>query len=963
MPQIIDIPNIGQVEFPDTMSEADISAAAQKLYQESAPTQLPTEIPVPKAAELDIQAMEAARKELVPTPAEQQQELQQQSERFKQAFVAGQASLPLGILQAQEQFQQTIPAVQALQDMGIEVPSLRQELAARLPTPLAETVTFEPKGLAETGVMIGGGLLALEEPALQAAAKVGKSAAKLQQKATAYDDAAGALFKRGQLGEAQARFEQPAVTATLLNAEEVKKAKNLDLSLTRQESVISRIDAEQAALQALPDKTPEQSTAIAKLKQRSDRAYQRYYNTLREGQEVIASPAYKQRKQSQDLLNNKTVVVNNKEVPAFEQAISSKGVVLTPDEIDILTNPTQSLSKPGMGGVLNRIAAGPLSSTDHVRLVQEADGNRLQGPLYKLLVEPIEIATRERQVWANNMKETFRKKMQELGLANISREKNAFLYRVADGKIPRETANLTPQETEAVNFMTKFYSDSFDQMNGVRAERGMDLVKKRQNYITHITDISFFDEMGFGIDAVNADAKLSRIKKAEKARFAFEKARTGEQAIEDIFMSMERYIDAVSKQIYYTDTAAVVQARTDLLPDAALKASQQRFINEAFLGQLDFKDDVLVQLGMRGPLNFAAKLSSNFTTAAILGNLNVLATQFSQVPATVKETGLWPTFIGLYRATRPLPKQIADASSFLTLRQISDEVIPLKTGVLKNAQKFILTGLEFTDKFVARASWEAAFVNAKRRGFGTEAAIKYSDEVARMLHANYGSIYKPALLRGKAGRALLPLQSFFFNAWNYLSRDQKALAELKNTTRLRETMKALAAIAAANQIYDMMGMPAPFAFEAPENVSSEELARVAKKVAVGNVPIARILVEGVQPPAHRILTTELGLEKKSLLRNSYTALFSDDPTQQEEAQKALGKGLLQFAPGGMQIKKTWEGNEAARDGYVNIGREIVPLTEEDRRLAPILGKYQVPSVRKARKEMERRKIKRQLEGK
>jgi hypothetical protein len=176
-------------------------------------------------------------------------------------------------------------------------------------------------------------------------------------------------------------------------------------------------------------------------------------------------------------------------------------------------------------------------------------------------------------------------------------------------------------------------------------------------------------------------------------------------------------------------------------------------------------------------------------------------------------------------------------------------------------------------------------------------------------------------------------------------------------------MKALGAIAAANQVYGILGLPAPFAFEAPESMDTEELLRVAKNVTVGNVPAARLLVEGVRPPAHRILTTELGLEKKSLLRNAYNAVFSDDPTQQEEAQKAFGKGLLQFAPGGMQTKKTWEGNEAAKDGYVNLGREIIPLTEEDKRLAPIVGKYQVPSVRKARREMERRRIKRQLEGK
>lgn len=934
----------GKILVPAVMSQA----------MESTTMELPTNI--------DIAAIEAARKEQFPSGSEQLRALQEQSERFKQAFVAGQASLPLGILQAQEQFQQSIPAVKAMEQMGMEVPSLRQELAGVLPTPLAETVTFEPKGLAEAGVMVGGGLLALEEPALQAAAKLGKSAAKLQEKAVAYDDAAGALFKRGAFGKAQARFEQPAFQPILMNAGEVKKAKNLETTLSRQERALRSLETQQQTLQEISNKTPEDLDAIARLKKKTDRINKKYFNTIREGQEIIESAPFKILKENQEQLSKQTVAVNNKTAPAFAQTISNKGVYVAPETINTLLNQTQRLDEPGIAGAINRVSAGPLSTVDHARLVQQADGNRLQGPLYKLLIEPAEIAKRDRQVWLNDQVAAFRAKAQELKLENLSAARNETLFDVADGVIAREAADLTPQENDLLNFMAKNYSDFIDQVNSIRAERGMDLVKKRANYITHITDMSLFDELGFGLDSFVADAKLNKIKRSEKAKFAFEKARTGAKTRKNIFEAYERYVNSVSKQIHYTNPAAVMQAHTDILTDPVLKSSQQRFINEAFLDQLDFKDDVLVQLGMRGPLDLAAKLSSNFTSAAILGNLNVLLTQFSQVPATVKETGLWPTFIGLYRATKPLPKQVADASSFLTLRQISDEVVPLNSRILNKPREFILKGLEFTDKFVARASWEAGFVNAKRRGFSNEAAIKYADEIGRMLHANYGSIYKPALLRGKTGRALLPLQSFFFNAWNYISRDQKALAELKNTTRFRETMKTLGAIAAANQLYDMMGLPAPFAFEAPEELSPEELLRVAKNATVGNVPLARILVEGVRPPAHRILTTELGLDKKSLLRNSYTALFSEDPVQQEEAQKALGKGALQFSPGGMQIKKTWEGKEAARDGYVNLGREIIPLTEEDRKLAPALGKYQVPSVRKARREMERKRIKRQLEG-
>ena len=38
---IIDIPNVGQVNFPDSMSEGEINAAAKKLYDESGVAEKP----------------------------------------------------------------------------------------------------------------------------------------------------------------------------------------------------------------------------------------------------------------------------------------------------------------------------------------------------------------------------------------------------------------------------------------------------------------------------------------------------------------------------------------------------------------------------------------------------------------------------------------------------------------------------------------------------------------------------------------------------------------------------------------------------------------------------------------------------------------------------------------------------------------------------------------------------------
>jgi hypothetical protein len=166
-----------EITAPDTATDAEVQAYVQSQFAapqaqpavEAEPTpQLPTEIPVEP---IDIQAAEAARKEQAPSASEQLQSLRKQSQRFNQAFIAGQASLPLSILQAQEEFQSQIPVVRDLKRLGIEPTSLRQDLAGSLPAQVADVVSFQPEGLSEVGVMVGGGLLAFEEPILNATKK------------------------------------------------------------------------------------------------------------------------------------------------------------------------------------------------------------------------------------------------------------------------------------------------------------------------------------------------------------------------------------------------------------------------------------------------------------------------------------------------------------------------------------------------------------------------------------------------------------------------------------------------------------------------------------------------------------------------------------------------------------------------------------------------------------------------
>jgi hypothetical protein len=61
MPQIIDIPKVGQVEFPDGMSDADIATASHKLYTEQLTTEHTQNLQTGQALEGSSQAIKNGR--------------------------------------------------------------------------------------------------------------------------------------------------------------------------------------------------------------------------------------------------------------------------------------------------------------------------------------------------------------------------------------------------------------------------------------------------------------------------------------------------------------------------------------------------------------------------------------------------------------------------------------------------------------------------------------------------------------------------------------------------------------------------------------------------------------------------------------------------------------------------------------------------------------------------------------
>jgi N-acetylmuramoyl-L-alanine amidase len=732
----------------------------------------------------------------------------------------------------------------------------------------------------------------------------------------------------------KARFKKqldPEATAALrVSPKEIKQAKKLNRRIERLETKIT-----QATNEAVDDSLPALQRKAAQ--QKAARAVQKRNRIEEDFLDVMQGDAYKTLMENKRAFGEATVKLNGKNVRLFEQALSPRGVLLSPAEI-------QRLGQAGEIGILD---AGAYSTKDIVRLVQQSEG-QLRGPLRRALVDPIDNANRVRL----QQEALFRDQLkQQVAALKVSTDKatQKRLFQAAEGRLPLES--LSESERQFVDFTKKSYSDLLDRINQVNATFGLPEVAKRKNYVTHLQELNALQKLGLKPGATEViDKSFGRA----KSKLAFEKARTGDRTQENLLESFEAYISPAFRRIFMTKSAAEVQARAKFLPPN-LRKGVNEWVETAVLGGIDKKDETLIRNGFETPLKMLESISAVLTRGVIGGSVRVAIQQPSQIASTAILTDFRSMLKGLGQAFFNPPKAIARRSNFLTGRTIQDELIPVKNNVLKSFDKYSGFLLEKTDRYVARASWYAGFDKAKRMGLSDAAAIRYGDEIGRMLHASYQQILKPSLLRGRSGKAVLPFQTFAFNTWNLLTRDPRVLAELKNTSKLRETMQLLGAMAATNQMYSAMGLPEPMSIILPEELTPAGVLQAALESSQV-IPVAGATLSPSGSLRVPSPTVETLVKGQQAFRDLLTAINSEKESTRDRAWTRFKRFGARLAPAGNQVRNFIEGAEAAKDGYYSVGDKEVDLDKLDKAISRLIGPTGTKPVRE---EFRRRNLEHQ----
>jgi hypothetical protein len=732
-------------------------------------------------------------------------------------------------------------------------------------------------------------------------------------------------------------------SAKFFTAQDAAKIKKIDGTFRRIDQMLAenRAKLDDPAVDSLTQWKAERAVARLETRQQS----------LREAfAKELEHPLYKALRENAESLGDLTTSVNGRQVPIFKTSLTKQGIFVPAEEINLLMNVDD----------LGRFESSSLSLVDMKRLTQQMDLFQVNGPVHELIFRPAEQALTKAGLRVKNMQNAFRTAVNNAEIDVGNKVQLKRLAAAMEGRLSETDAALvTPKEWEFVNYTKKLYQDLLNENNFIRRRLGYKEIAPRKDYMTHIQEWGLMDKLGAALDSGQDNSTAPKFVKKLRASFSFEKRRQGSAFIEDPVKAFEAYLEPAVRQIETMEPAALIQARAQYLPDRARNATRT-WVQSALLGGADEKDQAIINTLGKAPLEVMAGVQSQLAKGAILGNLKVIAEQLSQIIPTARETGTLPMLRGLTQSWtgQEIPERIASKSNFVNLRNLGDDVLQFPNKWYNKPSTFMLYLLEVADRKMAKASWLAGLDKAQRLGLTEDAAVAYADEVGRMLHAQYKELYRPALIRGRSGRVLAPFQTFAFNSWNYLMRDQKVKAQLENTSTARQVVGALGAMIATNQVYEALGINGPFAFKIPQELSVAGFAEAGVETIKGQVPFLKAFTDqGTPSPLLNQIKSEVTGDQNAIFRNALVATFTDDDEKRDVAFDNLKKAGARFIPGGVQGYRFIKGVDEISKGYVTRKGQDIELTPQDKVHTLLFGSSNAPSVRKAREKEHLQKTK------
>lgn len=452
---------------------------------------------------------------------------------------------------------------------------------------------------------------------------------------------------------------------------------------------------------------------------------------------------------------------------------------------------------------------------------------------------------------------------------------------------------LTPKEQKVANFLRSKYDALIKEANEMRALVGKKPIPYRKDYMTHIVEQNilneFFKSDEQGMEGIS-QAQLDAIRKGDYTKGnmpfnRFAQKRLGNKTKYDAIGNYLKYLDVITKEIYYTPAISHVRKFIEYALDKQPNAykSMDRMLND-LKGKTSIADQNIVgAIASSAPVKW---MRSHIARSALVGNINFWATNLSNFAISYDELGNYLN-IGMskFLGCKEWRKFAFDNSIMLKGRSIDPDFIdkPVTTkleevvGSITNLIEYNNVGSTFVGAYLK---------GVEKLKYSKEKAIEYADAIARRTQVGYKKYELNAWMRSNSGMLMSQFQSWAFNIMNHilydlgvanLPKDAASIFTDNKTNRVRwgALITLIATAITTNYIYEKLGLRKPLGIGSA--IPSASGINNARYKDIGPVTVGKNVA--------KIFTAK----KKETKRN------------------ALIRTATAFVPGGTQISRFMEG--------------------------------------------------------
>ncbi|MCW4027581.1 MAG: hypothetical protein NWE76_08880, partial [Candidatus Bathyarchaeota archaeon] len=446
---------------------------------------------------------------------------------------------------------------------------------------------------------------------------------------------------------------------------------------------------------------------------------------------------------------------------------------------------------------------------DLPRIAELLDGGKTGGAFSRFIVKPLQEADIAMSKKMRGMERVFNKvlKKNDVGMDLFGKKSHAMSRFIESGNkaefLPRGMS--LEKATNISKFMRRQYDQARQSLNKVRIANGQTPIAYRENYLSHIREMTLLEQLGHDITKIPLD-EMQNALFAKGVPFSFAKQRQTllkETERMGAFQAFEQYM----RKAFNVQTHTQIIPRLEAMKYAAKKTGKKNLQDYINLLKLDLTGARVE----RGPIEalltgtptgrMLFQLQKRFISNVIVGNPSVAINQalgLSPIVGlaggmnTLKGTAL--TFGGELKRMMLTILGNKDALSFAhkhsrVLQARMATSIPELTGVFgtKGTRNFFGRGrvnrwltapLEYTDQFMVATGFNTGYRMAIKSGASVSDAIKLGDKVAEATQATYIRFLRPQILRSSQGQFFAPLQTFVLNNFNLLRKDIPSLGKL-----------------------------------------------------------------------------------------------------------------------------------------------------------------------------------------